>query len=1016
MTFRQAARIIALPSWDGLGSPVRQRMTDLERAAILEELDQVGVEKMPEIPTGTVTFLFTDIEGSTVRWENDVPSMSRCLELHNRILRTAIERRGGYVFKTVGDAFCAAFSDAGEAVEAAIESQRDLAVAPWEGLQILVRMGLHAGVAEEHDNDYFGPTVNRVARLCSAGHGGQILLSEAARALVRDRALSGAVLVDLGVHHLKDLGAPERIYQINAQGLRAEFLHLASLDLRLTNLPEELTSYIGREKESADVMSLLTNARLVTLTGVGGSGKTRLGLRIAAMLLDRFKDGVWLVELAPVSSASEVTKTLCRVLGIREQGESTLMDLLNRYLSKRNILIVLDNCEHLLDDCAQLVEKTLKTCRGARFIATSRECLGVAGEVVYLVPPLAAPPVSGSGTAAEISQFDAVRLFLDRARAARLDFSIDEGNAAAIAEICGRLDGIPFAIELAAAKLRSLGPKDIARKLTDPLRLLQSGSRIALPRQRTLRALIDWSWALLDPNEQRALAAFSVFRGFFDLGDAEAVQGKAASDLIERLVGKSLVVLDDQREQTVYFLLEIVREYAAERLRESGTEATFLDSLIEHYRATFCEFSDRIYSPNIEETLHEFDRRRPTLLAVLDACAQRGDKRGLELAGEAGAVLYYKGDYSTALARCEEALSSTGCPPDSPAACLALQVLATARVDCRADFDGAISLADRALAAAGSNRRLRGSALRLLGDLAGIVNRPIGRGSMKAHELSLADSDRFYMEALTLTHETSDHSEEFKVVDGLAQNRIFCGDYKRAVVMLEEALVRAREMGDFADESTIVARLSVALMLLGRFEEARLRSIEGLGIAEGLGNIKSLLHLRFVIASIARAQGLLEEAERGYRLILESGASIGDYRNFRVGLMNLIPVLAERDSADECISLLMERIREKRCFGSMPEAYITLGNIAFALSCNAEPARATLCLGAGTLEKTESSSYDPGDTAANLRLTAKLRSALGDARYEELFAKGRAIGLIEALRQLEDVYPGCAALADSIAE
>jgi len=971
--------------------------------------------KMPEIPTGTVTFLFTDIEGSTARWENDVPSMSRCLELHNRILCAAIERHGGYVFKTVGDAFCAAFSDAREAVEAAIEYQRDLAAARWEGPQILVRMGLHAGGAEEHDSDYFGPTVNRVARLCSAGHGGQILLSEAARALVRDRALSGAELVDLGVHYLKDLGAPERIYQIHAQGLHAEFPHLASLDIRLTNLPEELTSYVGREKESADVMSLLTNARLVTLTGVGGSGKTRLGLRIAAMLLDRFKDGVWLVELAPVSSAGEVTKTLCRVLGIREQGESTLTDLLNSYLSKRHILIILDNCEHLLDDCAQLVEKTLKTCRGARFVATSRECLGVAGEVVYLVPPLAAPPVSGSGTAAEISQFDAVRLFLDRARAARLDFTIDEGNAAAIAEICGRLDGIPLAIELAAAKLRSLGLKDIAGRLTDPLRLLQSGSRIALPRQRTLRALIDWSWALLDPNERRALAAFSVFRGFFDLADAEAVQGKAASDLIERLVGKSLVVLDDHREQTVYFLLEIVREYAAERLRESGTEATVLDSLIEHYRATFSEFSDRIYSPNIEETLHEFDRRRPTLLAVLDACAQRGDKRGLELAGEAGAVLYYKGDYSTALARCEEALRSTGlCPPDSPAACLALQVLATVRVDCRADFDGAILLADRALAAAGSNRRLRGSALRLLGDLAGIVNRPIGRGSMKALELSLADSDRFYMEALTLAHETSDLSEEFKVVDGLAQNRIFCGDYKRAVVMLEEALVRARKMGDFADESSIVARLSVALMLLGRFEEARLRSIEGLGIAEGLGNIKSLLHLRFVIASIARAQGFLEEAERGYRLILESGASIGDYRNFRVGLMNLIPVLAERDSADECISLLMERIREKRCFGSLPEAYITLSNIAFALSCNGSPELATFCLGAGSLERKEESSYDPGDTEANLRLTAKLRSALGDARYEELFAKGRAIGLIEALRQLEDVYPGCAALADSI--
>jgi predicted ATPase/class 3 adenylate cyclase len=529
------------------------------------------------LPVETVTFLFTDIEGSTRLWESQPEAMQIALARHDVLLRNAIEQNGGTVFKTMGDAFCAVFPAAPGALRATLGAQLALLREPWPAeTPLRVRMALHTGAAENRDSDYFGPALNRVARLLATGHGGQTILSQPTQEQVGEALPDRASLRDLGSHRLKDLAQPEQVYQVQHPDLPDSFPPLKSLSTHRNNLPQQVTSFIGREKEQTEIQTLLEKTRLLTLTGSGGSGKSRLALQAAADLLERFPDGAFLVELAPLADPHLVAQTVANTLGVKEAAGKPILTTLSETLQSQTLLLLLDNCEHVLDVCATLVDTLVRTCPNLKVLATSREGLGIAGETNYRIPSLSSPDPRQPQTPETLMDFEAVRLFVERTRQTQPDFEVLPENAGALASICHRLDGIPLAIELAAARMRSLSAEEINSKLDQRFRLLTGGSRTALPRQQTLRSLIDWSYDLLHSEEKQVLECLSVFAGGWTLEAAEVVcadrgvQDWEVLDYLTSLTDKSLVLAEQLQGQTRYRLLETIRQYSRERLLDSG--------------------------------------------------------------------------------------------------------------------------------------------------------------------------------------------------------------------------------------------------------------------------------------------------------------------------------------------------------------------------------------------------------------------------------------------------------------
>ncbi len=529
-----------------------------------------------------VTFLFTDVEGSTRRWEADADAMRIALAAHDEVLRKAIEAQGGWLFKHTGDGVCAAFGSPRSAVDAAVAAQREL--------QLPVRMGLATGEAELRDGDYFGTVLNRAARVMAAGHGGQILLAESTAGL-----LSGVDLLDLGPRRLRDVPTPVGVFQVRAPGLQTDFPALRALDTSPGNLRPAATSFIGRDAELAEVQAALREHRVVTLTGVGGVGKTRLAQEVAAGLADEFPDGVWFFELAAVADPAAVPDAVAAVLGITQQPGKTVSDSVAAALEGRLRLLVFDNCEHVLDAAADLIEAILAQSATVRILAASREALGVTDEQLWPVPSLDV----GAGI-----DSSAVTLFAERARAVAPRFSISD-EADAVVEICSRLDGIPLAIELAASRMASMTASDVRDRLGDRFRLFV-GSRRSLARHQTLRQAVGWSYDLLDDAEKALLDRCSVFSGGFDLQSACAVAESddtddyAILDLLDALVRKSLLVVDRSGGRTRFSMLETIRQFAEEQLVSSGASTDVRTAHARH-----------------------FARREADILAVWDSPRQR---------------------------------------------------------------------------------------------------------------------------------------------------------------------------------------------------------------------------------------------------------------------------------------------------------------------------------------------------------------------------------------------------------
>jgi predicted ATPase/class 3 adenylate cyclase len=810
-------------------------------------------------PTGLVTFLFSDIEGSTQRWEAHRDAMRVALRRHDALLRASIERHNGRVFKTMGDQFCAAFSNPGDAVSAAARGQRVLQAENWSAVGGLrVRMAIHTGVTDERESDYFGPAVNRVARLLAIANGGQVLLSGFSADLMRDLLPPKIKLHDLGTYYLKGLAQPERVVQLLLPGSAHAFPELRAAGAP-NNLPLQLTPFLGRERELASVAQLVQSARLVTVSGPGGMGKTRLALRAGAALLDVFPDGVWFVDLAVVADPAGVPTAIAGALNVEDFGGSRpLLDLVAAAIGNKKSLVILDNCEHVVTAAAQAVQLILSRCPNVRTIATTREPLDVPGEHVYRIPPLAAPA--------------ATTLFVDRARALVPEFHLDARTAPLVEDIVRRLDGMPLAIELAAPKLRVLSVEQLSKGLDERLELLTAGSRTSLPRQQTLRALIGWSYDLLADAERSLLRQVAVFRGGWTPEAARAVCSGIADDgdalaSLTRLVDKSLVVLEEQGERQRYGLLESTRQFGLERLREAeayhevaARHCRYFRDLSERLFHQFWKVNADVFQTQVRAELDNF---RAAIAWGLDGNDVESAARIVGNLREFwNALLSGEGDVLT-----DRALAQLGAANPAVRARLLLVKAAltsdggrgleaaTEAVEILRDGGDPALLVDGMRYLANSVSRagdipqaakIFQSALKIVAPLglprlkAGILAW-LGFGLFSTKQPDL--SRRAFDEAHELLREAGDPTRIHQVLVNLAELHFDQGDVKGAAKLGRDALALVREFGNETGAMHCMQNLAAYELSLGNVAEAWALAREALNVA--------LRRDRHMMASIA---------------------------------------------------------------------------------------------------------------------------------------------------------------------
>ncbi|MEP7378622.1 MAG: adenylate/guanylate cyclase domain-containing protein [Chloroflexota bacterium] len=633
---------------------------------------------MAALPTGTVTFLFTDIEGSTRLATESAAEFPRILARHHALLREAFGSHGGVEVMTEGDAFFEVFNSPVAAIKAAAQAQRLLAAEPWPaGSQVHVRMGMHTGEAVLGGDNYVGLDVHRAARIAAAGHGGQVLLSDTTKALA-DRSLpAGISLRDLGRHRLKDLPTPEHIYQLELDGLPADFPAIRSLDARPNNLPMPVTTFVGRERQIGQIRERLAASRLLTLTGPGGTGKTRLSIRVAEELLDEYRDGSWFVPLEVLREPDLVPSAIASALSVRIPGDKSAMETLSAWLAERQLLLVLDNFEQVTT-AAPLVGQLLTAAPGLKVLATSRIPLHIYGENEYAVPPLAtvAELRAAAHDPDKLSQYEAVRLFVERAVGAKSDFAVTNANAPAVAEICARLDGLPLAIELAAARVKLLNPDQILARLESNLGVLATSAQDLPERQRTMRGAIEWSFQLLMPDEQKLFERLSVFRGGFTLDSAEQValgDGLALDifDGVASLADKSLLRTVDAGAETRFAMLETIREYSTERLNTSGDGETIRRAHAHHYFKLAEEAEHELTGPDQRQWLDRLEREHDNLRASFSRAPELGlHNEALSAAGAIWRFWQQRGHFAEARAIYDRLLALPGGAPAARAKAL----------------------------------------------------------------------------------------------------------------------------------------------------------------------------------------------------------------------------------------------------------------------------------------------------------------------------------------------------------
>lgn len=813
-------------------------------------------------PTGHVTFLFTDIEGSTKLAQEFHDRLSEVLERHHSILNNAVESNNGFVFKMIGDAFCCAFQNADDAVRASVDAQKKLNSEIWNEAVIKVRMGIHSGNAEWSGTDYMGYiTLARTQRVMSAAYGGQIIISNDAYEIKKDYGSEEISFRDLGSRRLKDLIQPLRLYQIMSADIPADFPPLKTLDARPNNLHVQLTSFIGREKEMKEIKKLLSVTRLMTLLGSGGTGKTRLSLQVAADLIDEFANGVYIAELAPVSDPAMIVQTIFDSLEIKEEPGRSPEETLTDYLRGKEMLIILDNCEHLIIECSGLAEMILRNCPKIKIIATSREALNCSGEQTYRLPSLSVPDKSIVNTPEQLTHYESVRLFIERALSVNHNFRVNNNNAPALAGICNRLDGIPLAIELAAARIKVLSVEKIYERLDNRFNFLTGGNRTALPRQQTLKALIDWSYDLLSEEEKKLWSRLSVFKDGWTLESAEEIcsdekisKGEML-DLLSQLVEKSIIIYDEVKER--YWILETIKQYGEEKLKESNEEEKFFTKHLDYFAEQSSLSKFKLSGKTNPEWLDKIETEHNNFISAIDWSVKclKMDKGSL-IASELGNFWTTRGHYLTGIKIMESLLENVS--------------------------------------------GIRKETLSKLFSISGDLFRSQGK---------YETAKMYYEKSFEISTELQNKKDISISLIGIGNVEAETGNFGKAKNYFEESLKVSRECNFYGGISFSLNNLGNVALVMGNFELAETYTKQSLEINRKSQNKGDIAYSLDTLGNLMVEKGNLELAQEYLEESLKLTKEIGDKSGIAYSLMNLSGISNRNGNQEQALSYLEESLR-----------------------------------------------------------------------------------------------------------
>jgi predicted ATPase/class 3 adenylate cyclase len=910
---------------------------------------------MAYLPSGTVTFLFTDIEGSTKLLQQLGEKFATLAAAHDQLLREIYVQHHGVVVGTEGDSFFVAFSNATDALQAVVQAQRALSAHEWtEGVNVRVRMGLHTGEPQISDLGYVGIDVHRAARIAAAAHGGQVLLSQATRDVVHEALPDNVSLQDLGEHRLKDLRQPKHLYQLVIPGLPADFPPIKSLDAFLNNLPIQLNSFIGRQKELTEIQDLLKDTRLLTLTGPGGSGKTRLALQAASEMIEHFRNGVFFVPLAPTIDAKLVTSTIAQPLGIKELAGRPIADSLQDYLRGKSLLLILDNFEQVIS-AAPVVAQLLATCHELRILVTSREGLHISGEREYPVPPLPLPDLAQDRSLESQSQNAAVDLFVQRARSVKPDFQLTDDTARAVAEICHRLDGLPLAIELAAARIRLFSPRAMLDRLANRLEFLSGGGRDLPARQQTLRNAIVWSYDLLNENEQRLFRRLSVFTGGCMIDAAEALaehplERVSIAGELGSLLDKSLLrEVDDAHGEPRFFMLELLREFGLDQLKASGEQEQIRGWHAQFFLSLAEQAESKLESGEQLEWVNRMEQEHDNLRSAL-AWSMNGDnaqKLCLRLATTLGLFWEVRGHFSEGRERLSAILASDFAQGQTTSRA---QLLARAAELAyrQSDYPTTISFAGESL-----------EICRSLGDRQGIASALIKLGNAVTEAGDYETSLEYLEESLDIWRDLDDKHGIARALINLGWAALRPGDYPLAKARLEEALSISRELGDTRSIGFELSGLGEVALRLGDYENATRLLEESLTLRRQLGNKWGVGVSLGTLGWIAISQRDWIRAKEKLRESLRVRHEIGDKGGCAWCLERLAEMAFALGQAEKAVHLL----------GAAAALRISIGSV-----------------------------IDPVDHAEYQDKLARLRTELGTSRFGSLWDEGHALTLDQVIK------------------
>jgi predicted ATPase/class 3 adenylate cyclase len=952
------------------------------------------------------TFLFTDLENSTSLWEQYPDEMRPALARHDAILKDAVEGNNGEIVKSTGDGILASFDNPSDGINAAIACQRGMRAETWpkQFANLAIRIGLHLGDAEHRDGDLFGSDVNRAARIMGAAHGNQIVVSGILMDAA-DEIPEEVTFKDMGMHRLKGLTQLTHFYQVNVPGLPDEFPRLNTLDVSPNNLPVQLNKFIGREKELAEIRDALSVSRLVTLTGSGGAGKTRLSLEVAEALQDGHPHGVWFVELAPQTDPDLIPQTIATVLEIADDEERDLESQIKDFCKKKKLLLILDNCEHLIEACARISNRLLRACPNLRILASSREALGVPGEVPYRVPSLKTPAPETLNNLAEFEAIEAVQLFTERAKTALTSFALTPQNAPTVARICQRLDGIPLAIELAAARVRVMTVEQISERLDDRFRLLTGGSRTALPRQQTLRALIDWSYSLLNEQEKILLRRLSAFTGGWDLDAAEAICADEnidtyeILDLLTSLVDKSLVVTEETTIGTRYHLryrrLETIRQYAREKFFETDEVAMVRENHLAYFVKMAETAEVEFNKSNVVEWLMRIEHNFENIFSAISWATETNVTSGLRIVNALFDIWQHKGhlrEASSRLALLMEQMDEQVPPEVRAKAYFAGSIYSFFT----GDYQKKIEYLETSLALYES-----------ISDLDGIMQVKQFIGYMQFNEEGdFAKSEQTFLDCLAYYEKTGNKNKQADIYSWMAGSVYSTIDLPLSLEYLEKSLVLYQEEGNIFRPRGALGLLVRLTMFAGDFSKAKEYARQHRELSQKL----SIKLDSGILVNEARVYFYEGEFETAKKMLLEA-REVDELSGTQVWLFWPVIMLAATElqigNLDATYGYFLEGFELLKIFDSLIAPIYFLEVFAnFAVEREQFEPAARLLAFAEARRIDISDHRPPVEQNGVDTLVQKIQDALDAQTFEKANAAGEKMGYDEALAYaLENIKP-----------